>query len=1284
MTKQLKESKMCLTIQNFHLSRKRISIFHILSFIISFCLISANFYPVVASPQDGFSPPIPSSPASGAVFTATGENGSTAAPPVAIPAFSWSQVGGASNYRVQISQDQSFSTKLEFTTPLTRLTPTNASQFNDGVWYWRVKVDSPNPGSEYSSTQSFSREWASENNQPTLVSPLDGSFIEFLDSTTFQWTPVLGAAKYRFQVSSSSNFTTLIYNQTTLTTFHQPLAKFAEGTYYWRIIPLDPANREGTPSVVQHFTQRYNQIPVPLEPGNGSFPTFTPTFHWTAVQGAQFYRLQYSTDPTFNSGITQVETRNTQYTPNSTLPNDVDYYWRVRTISGQSQSNWSDVWSFQKRWYLQSTLLTPINLYQLARFPMFSWTPVPGATSYKIEVNSINSFPGGELAITANPFYSFQNYSGSLGVHYWRVTPIDANNHNGKPSSVSSYVSYQGNLATPLIYPLYYYTPDPLLEPHEDRSIPQPVFQWNRVLDLTGYIYAPAYRIQVSTSPAFIPPYTWTADTENLVAAPTIANNFTPNPNQVYYWRVCPLSGLGGVCLENASSVPWWSQAWKTRIDTGLLPLATSSSGPELVRPRDLYEYGEITPLLEWLPYQGADSYEVQISRFSDFSVVLNTGTVPYPAYAPGTSFAQRSLGKLDFGTFFWRVRALSGGFPSSGWSATRRFLIASHSQWLSVRSSGDLSNRLQIASDPAADVAANYDLTTLQAAQDKDYWYFGFNANMDAQDMKYVLYLDLDHKENSGATVDALGYSVTAASPYQPEYAIYVSQNSSAFSADAVELHQWLNNSWSFLGLLSGTGGSLYHDAGSNYVELKVANTAIGMQEETGSYALAMFSVPSGSGSPQDSVPTSPAIPGSNVLTQFTNVTERLTTSLPPDHTPNDPLSFSSIPPYFWEHPEVAPWAGVNMKVYLDEQFTTQVADFTLTSNLPYYSDTAHPWPNDLSGDNTYYWRLRPRYLTGGSAYLGAWSEGRSFVRTGLIPINLSESVSFATPTFSWDMIEGSSGYDLQVDNDPNFSSTVLNVSTTQNEYTPTSSLPNDIYYWRVRSKRYGNATNEWSPPEMFALSYPVPTGLSPNDPTELAVVGWAPTLCWTPLIASQGNTPTLAAYKYRLQISFGDPTFSSIYENVDTEQSCYTPSKGYQDGKYYWRVAMIDGSGNLGAYSPAAEFTKQYPMANLVYPLSGDTVPSTPNFRWTSVNGAASYRLEISKYATFSPLYNSVTTHLNEYTPNKFYDINLTYYWRVAIIDGDGRYGPFNNETIVLDPTNSSNKLFLPIIRR
>lgn len=132
----------------------------------------------------------------------------------------------------------------------------------------------------------------------------------------------------------------------------------------------------------------------------------------------------------------------------------------------------------------------------------------------------------------------------------------------------------------------------------------------------------------------------------------------------------------------------------------------------------------------------------------------------------------------------------------------------------------------------------------------------------------------------------------------------------------------------------------------------------------------------------------------------------------------------------------------------------------------------------------------------------------------------------------------------------------------------------------------------------------------------------------------------------------------------------------KGYADSKYFWRVAMIDGQGRLGGFSATAEFTKQYPVTKLVSPL-GDTVPDPPTFVWTSVNGAARYKLEISLSETFSPIFDTATTHTIRYTSTKTYEGGTTYYWRVAIIDKDGNYGPFTDATIY----QAANKVFIPM---
>ncbi len=108
----------------------------------------------------------------------------------------------------------------------------------------------------------------------------------------------------------------------------------------------------------------------------------------------------------------------------------------------------------------------------------------------------------------------------------------------------------------------------------------------------------------------------------------------------------------------------------------------------------------------------------------------------------------------------------------------------------------------------------------------------------------------------------------------------------------------------------------------------------AIGYQDTTGSYAASLFSLPAGSGEPQDSVPSDPNVPGSGQISRFANVTERMNLVMPPNDAGVDPSTYPSILPFFWDWPIRPPWSGAIMKAYLDPLFTTEKATYTLSSN--------------------------------------------------------------------------------------------------------------------------------------------------------------------------------------------------------------------------------------------------------------------------------------------------------------------------------------------------------------
>jgi hypothetical protein len=1254
-------------------------------------LASILLLDVVLSPSSAsaLNIPQPISPASDTTTTPDTD------PPLGVPSFTWSPVPGAVIYRLQVDNDSTFNQPifLDVTTHYLSYTPQSPDRlFVDGKWYWRVRVEDPSPVSEWSPVMQFTKAWATASNKPALLAPLQGQRITFFNAPVFSWTHVIGAASYRIQIASSSDgFNPPISSVDTIATSYQPNQHLANGIYYWRVLPQDVFGNLGTPSDSQSFISGYGtassgMVPSLVSPVNESHSVFTPTFQWTAVEGGEHYVLQFTTNVNcdFDATNSSIETYQTSYTPVNIFL-DGGYCWHVRVESGDAIGDWSETWHFQKKWDLKPILLTPVPHYQSALYPLYSWTPVPGAAEYLIQISLNSSFNTiYEQSTTANTTYTPQTRYLGTAHYYWRVRPIDSDGNAGEFSDVSDYQSVYTSAAPVLISPLYYYQPNVFsgifVNPYEDRTAALPIFQWHRLIDPPpdGGSTTQAYRLQVDVTPYFNPPI-WALDTENTSATPADNDNFIPIAGQDYYWRVCPLDHLGGNCLtKNDGVTSWWSQVWKARFDSNLGLESTAGEIPALLRPTPGQEIVEATPLLEWWPYQDATKYQVEVSREIDFSTHDISDTVYIPAFSPRDSLAQRSLGRTHYGTYYWRVRALTDN-EWSGWSTAWRFQIASQSEWRYTRTPGSSLNKLIIGDDPVGDADSSYDLTSLFVSQASGYWYLGFNRIFSDLDMTYVFYLDIDNVDGSGAvSPPESACKVTTIPAHQPEYAIYLDVAKGEINQDHIMIFAWDGSLWKYGQTLASLGGSVY--ASDSYIELKLPDVSIGMGPETGSFSLILFSVDNFDGTVQDTVPSDPQVPGTSVLSHFSAVSDHLNQVSPPDTSSRDSFALPFMLPLFWDWPtggdSSTPFAGFNLQVDLDPDFSQpHEASLSVNSDTTYLAENQISLLNDIAGDHAYYWRVQPRYwLTGHPEVDGAWAQGQEFNRVGLIPQNLHTSITFATPNFRWDVAEGAQAYRLQVATDASFGSKIIDVKTPMNSFTPTDSLLPGQYYWRVQIIRSGDITGGWSTIHQFYLSYPSTTGLLPDQKN----IHDTPTLCWDPLVKNDNNKPVFAAWRYHVQVST-DPLFNSIFDQVDTDSNCWTPSKGYPDGAFYWRVAIIINNDNkLGNYSAVATFTKQYPASTLISPSYG-RVASVPSLKWAAVDSAATYIYQISCYPSFSPFVDSGETINIQYTPTSMLGNDKVYFWRIAIRDKDGNQGPFSSTSFYL-----SNHIFIPIIYR
>lgn len=1262
----------------------------------------------MTSPTSGPQPPTLLAPEDGATISGV------TSPPLGAPVLAWESSPEATKHQVQVSATDGFGALLvNVETENSRYTFTKA--LNSGVYYWRVRSASGRTWGEFSEIRSFQVDWSAGGVlRPVLLSPVDGALRSSFAPEDFSWSAAPGAATYRLQIALDPEMNQLVYEATTAGLHHTPQQRLANNIYYWRVTPVNNQGHAGAPSLVQSFTFHWNNAPQLLAPDNAVDLAFVPRFSWTAVEGAKEYRLQISTQENFNF-VNEIVTRNTDYTPVSALSNDQDYFWRVQAIDARgTNSPWSEIRRFRMKWNFVPQLLAPANNSLQLSYPFFSWKPVPGAERYQIQIANNNAFTNPR--IDDKTLYNVTNYvqtawpSGQTQpetAYYWRVRAIDA---QGNVTPWSETWSFQisdptGDLSLnsvrptspDLIYPLPYYEPDAQNTPvHGDRSIAWPLFIWN-----TAHAPAPEpnsvepadyYILEVDdnmdiSSPEFV------IQTAGLAAAPTSSHPFVNlRPGADYYWRV--------TAYKDGQPIGSRIQ-WRTRYDPGVSQLPVTDSA-EAIYPRDGFEAAGHPPILGWLPVNGAIRYRVQIAADRSFTEIVDEATAQFVNYVPW----QGKLTQMPYGAYWWRVHGEdAGGNPVGRWSAPRHFnlsvelTIGNRKDYPPLENLVDnVGGRTRVATNsaPSGDEYALHELfVTADRRPDDSYnqhWMIAFTAaNAGATSITYAIYFDTDHKASSGGNAaprNSPAASILVDELYWPEYVVYLDRTSGGVTA---ELHRWLGDRWSPAQPLHTIGGRVQHFPETNSYQLQIPYTALGSADVdwVGSLALVVFALDA-SGAVRDELPAQPGVLSKPVFVS------NMPLPLYPFDTPlSNPLTYEEMPPLRWRMPSYLV-DGYQVQVARDERFTDIVETwdaweqffpdqrkrtFTL---LPTTFQSLQAYANNES----YYWRVRFRHEMYAPSPrtdfdYGPWSPPMRFRldsrQVGNPRISTGEN-AFMTPTFLWERVEGASGYTIQIDNDANFSSPLIDQATDATSFTPpdTNTLsalaPGVQYYWRVAMRRTKNILGRWSEAMTFTKSSLWPEPLAPlNDD----VVNQQPTLRWTAVITPSQN-PRLTVPAYRVQIA-DNPTFSPVRLDVTTQATSYTPPKGrlLPDGVWYWRVAFVDGAGRLHPFSPPQRFTKRYPLPSLLEPGQGETTGDAPIFRWAPIDGAAYYRLEYADNSSYNRS-TVVQTDLTTYAPTKKLS-NAAYFWRVQMFDADKNPGPLIEGRLFV-----GHKVYLPVVAK
>lgn len=1249
-------------------------------------------------------------------------------PPVGMPTLQWVPVAGATRYNVQVSASVAFANVLDDkTTAVTSYTPLKT--LADGEYYWRVRVEVDRAWSLFSPPYRFTKNWSAGGALvPQLLDPphdpqSDQPIANFTPDH-FRWEPVPGAATYLLEISSTDSFNNPTdkngyYSAETIEPRHTPIYHFRNGLYYWRVTPRDNQGNAGGESDVRVFRYLWDEAPIlraPISNPLHEAPVelrFLPRFSWDAVRGASSYRLEVSTEQDFNSLALNVTTTNTDYTPETALPNNKDYYWRVKAIrtlrEGTVTGPAGEVRRFTADWVDPPQLLTPADFGAQHTYPYFSWTPVAGAEKYRIKIRGpeVNI----EKTLTNATAYTQPEWRTLIldADYYWQVQAIDA---RGNTTDWTAERQFRFIAAPPpnLIYPEHHYIPDAEGMPvHTDRTIAYPLFVWDTTHAFLGgngpenFLHPDSYKIEVATDASFFAgSVLFSMQTAGQAVAPTVANPFNNLiDGALYHWRVTPYRE--GVPL----SLP--STAWPIRIDRNVpqLPIATDGSMIPLY-PAPGFVSVAIPPVLGWQPVANAHHYRVEISRNAGFTDIVDGADALFANYVPW----QGRLQPMPFGAYWWRVQARQeDNTPLTGWSQSRHFILSQDlmvgSQFdYQVPKGGTLMDDGPLY-DPAlsrlagsdGSVTGTYGLGGLHLIDDRSVntlqrnWVLAFEVEPSITGaVDYAIYIDVNHRSDRGGTSDPRQKLITIAadSLFKPEHVIYVSRTDNTVDATAW-LYRWDGGGWQGAVAIHG----VTFDPVAGVIQIIFDYTAILRDIDLfgGSLAVTVVSSPGGLGTaPQATIPPQPM---AGRIDNPALASGMLTPLFPFDTPLSNPTVYHELPSFRWRMPHFNSNDGYEVQVARDILFTTVFNSWssTETGTGSFYSAIPTAFRADIAytDEESYYWRVRrrhERYVPNNapSFDVGPWSPPMrlklSSYQVGDPRTSLGDTSS-ATPAFLWERVEGAAGYTIQISSDSKFGSFLYNKKIDANSFVPTTTLPDGVFYWRVAMRRSSSVQGQWTDPVLVFNKVPMTTTLI--SPLNGVVINHQPTFVWSPVYTNTGEL-RMAAPRYRLQWST-DPTFSNRPSSIETYATSYTLPKGQSldDGTWHWRVTVIDGSGRLGANSESGSFYKEYLPPPLVSPQQGELKSGEVEFVWSPIEGAAAYDIEIADNDAFNrPVVRATTTDQTRFTPLVLLQ-DKEYYWRVRLRDKDGRVGPFVLGRFSSQlPTNLPYAVQLPYVTR
>jgi hypothetical protein len=266
------------------------------------------------------------------------------------PTLTWKTQEDAVSYRIQIFSNLS---SLILDTVLKSNNFYNQNLFKASVRYlWKVKSINAVGESPWSDLWNFTI--MNVPDAPILNFPVNGA-KDLLPGIIFKWgTPDL-AISYGLQISRNQNFSPIDIDTSGINVASCEIKNLLPNTkYYWRVNASNLVGN-GAWSNIWLFNTFITipAIPILKSPPNTSnikidYRQPYVILIWENTNGAETYNLQVSDSISFrNNFIDQKGIKETYFTVNGIK--NTQYFWRVKSVNGVGESNWSDIWSMNSQ-----------------------------------------------------------------------------------------------------------------------------------------------------------------------------------------------------------------------------------------------------------------------------------------------------------------------------------------------------------------------------------------------------------------------------------------------------------------------------------------------------------------------------------------------------------------------------------------------------------------------------------------------------------------------------------------------------------------------------------------------------------------------------------------------------------------------------------------------------------------------------------------------------------------------------------------------------------------------